>query len=154
MPTFDEREVQELQDETADAGQMLDEIGDVSLESSVDTSESVARAALGGILTGIDLLAVADSLEVHRRARNAALRAKNQAPLMADIAQVIPDLQELQRQVRSKIGRRGDVVDDATPTLRVLRNQVRHAHEAVTEALNNFIQSTTCLLYTSPSPRD
>ena len=143
MPTFDEREVQELQDETADAGQMLDEIGDVSLESSVDTSESVARAALGGILTGIDLLAVADSLEVHRRARNAALRAKNQAPLMADIAQVIPDLQELQRQVRSKIGRRGDVVDDATPTLRVLRNQVRHAHEAVTEALNNFIQSTT-----------
>ncbi|MDP6455184.1 MAG: hypothetical protein QF898_18005, partial [SAR202 cluster bacterium] len=143
MPTFDEREVQDLQDETADAGQMLEEIGDVSLESSVDTSESVARAALGGILTGNDLLAVADSLEVHRRARAAALRAKNQAPIMADIAQVIPDLQELQRQVRSKIGRRGDVVDDATPTLRVLRNQVRQAHDAVTDALNNFIQSTT-----------
>ena len=143
IPSFDEREVQELQDETADAGKMLDEIGDVSLESSVDTSESVARAALGGILTGIDLLAVADSLEVHRRARAAALRAQRQAPLMADIAQVIPDLQELQRQVRSKIGRRGDVVDNATPSLRALRTQVRQAYESVTEALNSFIQSST-----------
>lgn len=142
VPTFDEREVQELQDETADAGQMLDEIGDVSLESSVDTSEAVARAALGGILTGNDLLAVAESLEVHRRARSAALRAKRQAPLMADIAQVIPDLQELQRQVRSKIGRRGDVVDNATSNLRIIRTQVRQAYESVTEALNDFIQSS------------
>jgi DNA mismatch repair protein MutS2 len=143
MPSFDELEVEELQNETADASQMLEEIGDVSLESNVDTSESVARAALGGVLTGMDLLAVAESLEVHRRARTAALRAQRQAPLMADIARVIPDLQELQRQVRSKIGRRGEVVDNATPSLRALRTQVRQAHDKVTDALNNFIQSTT-----------
>jgi DNA mismatch repair protein MutS2 len=143
MPSFDELEVEELQNETADASQMLEEIGDVSLESNVDTSESVSRAALGGILTGLDLLAVAESLEVHRRARTAALRAQRQAPLMADIARVIPDLQELQRQVRSKIGRRGEVVDNATPSLRALRTQVRQAYEKVTDALNSFIQSTT-----------
>ena len=142
-PSFVAHEVEQLQDETADARGLLDEIGELSLESGVDTSESVDRAALDGILTGVDLLAVADTLEVHRRARSALLRAERQAPLMADLAGVIPDLQELQRQIRSKIGPRGEVVDDATVTLRALRTQVRQAYDTVTEALNSFIRSST-----------
>jgi len=141
-PSFVAHEVQQLQDETADARGLLDEIGELSLELGVDTSESVARAALGGILTGVDLLAVADTLEVHRRARSALLKAERHAPLMADLAAVIPDLQELQRQIRSKIGHRGEVVDDATVTLRALRTQVRQAHDTVSEALNSFIRSS------------
>ncbi|HAL47753.1 MAG TPA: hypothetical protein DCP37_08365, partial [Dehalococcoidia bacterium] len=128
-PSFDEYEVERLQNETADARALLDELGDLILESRVDTSESVARAALGGVLTGVDLLAVAESLEVHRRARSSVLRGAEKAPLLADIARIIPDLQELQRQVRAKIGRRGEVVDGASPNLRALRTQVRQAYE-------------------------
>ena len=141
-PSFDAHQVQGLQDETADARGLLDEIGELSLDLAVDTSQSVARAALGGILTGVDLLAVADTLEVHRRARTALLRAERYAPLMADLAAVIPDLRELQRQIRSKIGQRGDVVDDATVNLRALRTQVRQAYDTVSEALNSFIRSS------------
>ena len=141
-PSFVAQEVQQLQDETADARSLLDEIGELSLELGVDTSESVARAALGGILTGVDLLAVADTLAVHRKARTAVLKAERHAPLMADLAAVIPDLQELQRQIRSKIGTRGEVVDDATVTLRALRTQVRQAYDTVSEALNSFIRTS------------
>ncbi len=141
-PSFDANDVQRLQDETADARGLLDEIGDLSLELSVDTSESVARAGLGGILTGIDLLAVADTVEVHRRARTATLRAERIAPLMAELAGAIPDLRELQRQIRSKLGHRGEVMDDATANLRALRTQVRQAYDTVSEALNSFIQSS------------
>ncbi len=141
-PSFDEYEVERLQNETADARALLDELGDLILESRVDTSESVARAALGGVLTGNDLLAVAESLEVHRRARSSVLRGAEKAPLLADIARIIPDLQELQRQVRAKIGRRGAVVDGASPNLRGLRTQVRQAYERVTEALSGFMQSS------------
>ena len=61
---------------------------------------------------------------------------------MADMASVIPDLREIPRQVRSKINRRGEVADDATPTLRVIRRQTRLAYERVSEALQNFIQSS------------
>ena len=132
-----------LQEETADACALLEEIGDLSLDSDSDTTELVTRAALGGILSGTELLAVAGSLEVHSRARNSISRAGRVAPLMANLASIIPDLRELRRQIRSKINVRGDVADDATPSLRALRSQVRAAHERVTEALQGFISSNT-----------
>ena len=140
-PSFDPFEVGRLQEETADACALLEEIGDLSLDSDSDTTELVTRAALGGILSGGELLAVAGSLEVHSRARNSISRAGRVAPLMADLAEIIPDLRELRRQIRSKINVRGDVADDATPSLRALRTQVRTAHERVTEALHGFISS-------------
>ena len=143
QPSFDPNEVERLQDETADACALLEEIGDLSLNSDSDTSESVTRASLGGILSGVELLAIADSLEVHRRARSSISRAARVAPIMAEMAGLIPDLRELRRQIRSKINTRGDVADDATPSLRALRNQVRAAYEHVTEALQRFISSNT-----------
>ncbi len=141
QPSFDPFEVERLQRETADARDLLDELGDLSLQSDTDTSEAVTRAALGGVLTGGELLEVAGSLEVHRLARTSVRRAATAAPLMAELAGLIPDLQEIQRQIRSKISTRGEVVDDATPTLRALRTQVRTAYERVTEALQQFIRS-------------
>ena len=143
IPSYDENQVRDLQEETADACNLLDELGDLNLESSIDTSDSVSRCSLGGVLPGIDLLAIAESLDVHRRARNATIKIQSQAPIMASIGQVIPDLQELQRQIRSKIGSRGEVLDDATPTLGILRTQIRHAYEKLIEGLNDFIRSSS-----------
>ena len=142
-PSFEPSVVAHLQDETADACALLEEIGDISLDSDADTSEAITRAALGGVLSGSELLAIADSLEVHRRARRVASRARGVAPMMAELASLIPDLRELQRQIRSKINLRGDVADDATPSLRALRNQTRVAYERVTAALQQFIGSAT-----------
>ena len=51
-PSFDPFEVERLQRETADARALLDELGDLSLQSDADTSESVTRASLEGVLTG------------------------------------------------------------------------------------------------------
>lgn len=141
-PSFDPREVESLQDETADARALLEEIGDLTLQSDTDTSEAVTRAALGGVLTGSELLAVAESLEVHRRASSAVRRAAKVAPLMAELAELIPDLQEIQSQVRTKITRRGEVSESATPSLRALRSQVRRAYERVNESLQEFMQSS------------
>ena len=143
QPSFDPVEIGLLQDETADACALLEEIGDLSLDSDSDTTESVTRAGLGGVLSGVELLAVADSLEVHRRARSSISRAERVAPIMAEMAGLIPDLRELRRQIRSKINIRGDVSDDATPSLRALRGQVRAAYEHVNEALQRFINSNT-----------
>ena len=142
QPSFDPAHVQTLQRETADARALLEEIGDLTFQSDTDTSEAVTRAALGGVLTGNELLAVAESLEVHRRARSSVRQASKFAPMMAELAELIPDLQEIQRQVRSKITRRGEVSEDATPSLRALRSQVRQAYERVNESLQEFMQSS------------
>lgn len=141
-PAWDAREVAELQQETAEGRAVMDNGGDVDMYSEADIDESVARAALGGILTGMDLLAIAAALDVHHRARSGILSVRQHAPLLADVADGIPDLRELACQIRARIGSRGEVRDDATHTLRALRSQIRQAYQRVTASLNTLIQSS------------
>ena len=141
-PSYDAREVAELQRETAEARAVMDEGGEVDTRSGADISDSVTRAALGGMLTGGDLLQVAAAIDVHRRAKSGILSVRQHAPLMADIAAGIPDLRELSRRIRARIGPRGEVLDDATRTLRALRSQIRRAYGRVTGALNDLMQSS------------
>lgn len=141
-PSYDAREVAELQRETAEARAVMDEGGEVDMQSGADISDAVTRAALGGMLTGGDLLQVAAAIDVHRRAKNGILSVRQHAPLMADIAAGIPDLRDLSRRIRARIGPRGEVLDDATHTLRALRSQIRRAYGRVTGALNDLMQSS------------
>lgn len=141
-PAWDAREVAELQQETAEGRAVMDNGGDVDMYSEADIDESVERAALGGILTGMDLLAIAAALDVHHRARSGIMSVRQHAPLLADVAEGIPDLRELARQIRARIGSRGEVRDDATHTLRALRSQIRQAYQRVTASLNTLIQSS------------
>ena len=140
-PVYTAREVEELQRETRDGVAYLEESGDPDLSARVDATEAVDRASLGGVLTGKELLEVADSLEVLGRARSAFARNTASAPVLAEIASGIPDLLDVQRQVRQKIGIRGEVLDSATPTLGTLRRSVRAAYKKAVEALERVMRS-------------
>ena len=115
----------------------------MSLHAAQDTSPAVQRAGLEGTLTGLELLSVADTLDVQKRARSVMAKARDLAPLLADLASLIPDLDQLSSQITASIGSRGEVLDSATPTLGLLRHQVREAYQSVTEALERVIQSST-----------
>ena len=144
-PSYDAAHVEELQRETAEGRDLIDEAGDVDLRASADPKPAIARAALDGVLTGAELLAVAESLEVQRRASAAVRRlgrADTKVPRLAEIADGIPDLQELVRQIAVRIGPRGEVLDDATPALRTLRRQVSQAYERVSQALTRVMHSS------------
>ena len=140
-PSYSSLEVEELQRETSEAAALLEEVGGVDLHLAVDTSEYVAMAGIGGVLTGTQLLSVADALEVHSRAASAVGRTRGRLPLLSDVVAGIPDLSELRRQIRRKIDARGNVADDATPSLRALRRQVVRAYDRVTETLQRLIRS-------------
>ena len=141
-PSYLGHEVDALQRQTAEGLTFLDEAGDVSLHATEDAAEPVERAEKGGGLTGLELLAVADSLEVQRRARSAVLSVRHKVPVLAGVAEGIPDLREVQGRVRAAIGMRGEVVDSATPTLGALRQQVRNAYQRVTQALESVLHSS------------
>ena len=142
QPSYDDYEVALLQQETVEGRAVLDEAGEVDLYCPDDVGESVVRASIGGILSGMELLAIARTLEVMRGARNGILAVRQHAPMLADMAESIPDLSELTRQIRARIGERGVVRDDATHTLRALRSQIRQAYQRVTESLNTLIQAS------------
>ena len=140
-PAYTSHEVEILQRETAEGIVFLEETGDISLHDAGDVSPAVERAALQGMLTGLELLAVAALLDVQRRARSALLRAQARLPILSGMLEGIPDLLDLERQVRSCIGGRGEVLDTATPSLGALRRQVREASERLTSALEHIIDS-------------
>ena len=139
-PSYDDYEVAILQQETAEGRAVLDEAGEVDMFCPDDIEESVVRASIGGILTGMELLAVAQTIDVQARAKSGVLAVRQHAPLLADFAESIPNLSELTRQIRGRIGDRGVVRDDATHTLRALRSQIRQAYQRVTDSLNSLIQ--------------
>ena len=142
-PSYRRAEVEELQRETAEGRLILDQVGDVSLRLDADASAEVTRAGLGGVLTGLDLLRVAESLEVQRRARAGVANASLPVPLLSAIVRDIPDLDELRRQITSRLGLRGEVLDTAAPNLGAIRSRVRGAYDEVTQALNAMVQSPT-----------
>lgn len=140
-PVYTAGEVEKLQRETRDGMAHLEESGDPDLSATGDATEAVARARLGGVLTGKELLEVADSLEVLGRARSAFSRNTASAPILAEIASGIPELLEVQRQVRWKIGIRGEVLDGATPILGTLRRHTRAAYQHTVQALERIMRS-------------
>ena len=142
QPSYDDYEVALLQQETAEGRAVLDEAGEVDMFCPDDVEGSVVRASIGGILSGMELLAIARTLEVMRSTRSGILAVRQHAPMLADMAESIPDLSELTRQIRARIGERGVVRDDATHTLRALRSQIRQAYQRVTDSLNTLIQAS------------
>ena len=142
-PSYVSHEVERLQRETAEGVAHLEQVGDVDLHAAEDVTDAVARASLDGALTGLQLLSVSVSLDVQRRARSALLGAIKHAPMLTAIAGEIPDLQDIQHQISSTIGTRGEVMDSATPTLGGLRVEVRRAYTRVTQALEGIIHSST-----------
>ena len=142
-PSYIKAEVELLLCETLEGTRFLEQFGDIDLRAEEDVSPAIARAALEGVLSGQELLAVADLLEVLRRARIAMDRLGDTAPLLAEIAKGIPALDLVQRQIRSSIGVRGEVLDTASPVLGPLRREVREAYQRVVGALERVLQSTT-----------
>jgi DNA mismatch repair protein MutS2 len=142
-PSHNESEVEDLQTETSEGLRVLEELGDVDLLASEDAAQAVARAALEGVLSGKELLAVGRLLEVLRRANSSFGSVRSVAPTLSGIAEGIPELADVERRIRSSIDDRGEVPDNATPSLGILRRQVRRAYEDVASALEGVIGSSS-----------
>ena len=140
-PSYDGREVEAFQRETAEGRAFLENV-DLNLYSPTDPSVAVARASLEGVLTGQELIEVAESIELQLRARSALLHRRDRVPILAGIVEDIPDLDELRRQIRRSIGEHGgEVLDSASEAIALIRRRLRPAYERVIGSLNRIIQS-------------
>ena len=140
-PAYDAEQVDALQAETGEGLAFLAAGADVSLHAVDDPAPFVERAALGGVLPGADLLTVAESLEVLDRARTAFRATAQSTPGLSRMAEDIPALGAIRGRIEAAVGPRGEVLDDATPSLGHVRRQLREAYERVAAALERFIES-------------
>ena len=141
-PAWDRDEVLRRQRETAEARSFLDGGGDLDLVDATDIRPIVQRTARDGLVGGPDLRQVYDTLRAVRLARNAILRSRRDLGLLATLAQRIPDLEGLERELGRSIGRDGAVEDNASPALREARSQAGIAYGRLVQTLDRILRSS------------
>ena len=94
------------------------------------------------MLTGQELLVIANTVEALSNARKVILNHQEELPQLLEVAKKIPDLSYLGYLITSKIASNGLVKDEATPNLGNIRKQVRESYSRVTNALDSIISES------------
>ena len=138
-PSADPHEVAARQQETAEARRLLETDGALELGPAADLRPSVRRAALGGTLPGGELRSLG-ALAAAARWNRPALARRADLPLLASIAENLPELPGLENAVNRAIGPGGEVQDNASPELARLRRESRAAHAALNDVMQRALR--------------
>ena len=138
-PSFSADQVTQLQTQTSEARRFLEQGSALELSDSCDPGTLPARADLGGVLRGRELRQIGSMSKAVRLAKSALARHRDLTSLQA-IARELPDLQMLERELDLAIGETGEVLDSANPVLRSLRNDMRQAHQRLSDALDRALR--------------
>jgi DNA mismatch repair protein MutS2 len=138
-PSYDADEVERLQSETAEAGLLIDSRGDIGLTGLRDPRPAITRAALGGLLTGEELVGAAVVLDAAWQAAQAVSQLDDKAPLLGAIAGRVVDFRQFKKAVDHALSERGDVLDRATPALGPMRRRIAATYNRLARALERMI---------------
>ncbi len=137
-PSADLDVVVRLQEETAEAELMLSVAGDIGLAGADDPRPLLRRAALGGVLTGQELLRTSYLFESIWVARRVIESMRGRLPRLEAIAATVPDLRGLKTQMLEALDQRGDVLDTATPRMGPLRERAAAAYQRLVRLLERM----------------
>ena len=138
-PSADALEIAAGQQETAEARRFLDTGGGLEFGPGVDLREYVQRAMLGGTLRGDELHEIRQLAGAAGQNRN-SLHRREDLPLLAGLAENLPDLGHLEQAIRAAISPAGEVLDDASPNLRQLRRDSRVAYQQLNEVMQRSLR--------------
>lgn len=142
-PVTDIETVVRRQRETAEAI-TLDRLGvAVPMHGARDVRERVMAAGRGSVLTPFELMDVAGLCRAAVQARRALVRVVDEAPLLANVANGIPDLGPLRLLIDEAIDEQGAVRDSASPELASIRRNLIAAHERLQQRMQALLSSST-----------
>jgi DNA mismatch repair protein MutS2 len=141
QPSSDYRDVLRRQRLTAEGRRALELKPNLSLGSARDIGDPVGQAARGHVLEPAELLDVQATLGLARTVRDTISRLRVHVPLLADIAERIADLGELEDRIGRTVNQRAEVVDGASPVLAQLRRDARHSHDRLSQRLQQIVSS-------------
>jgi DNA mismatch repair protein MutS2 len=111
----------------------------LSFEGIQDIGDALERAALQGILSGDDLLAIATTLSGARTLR----RTIDQYPDLTTLNALVADLRtypELEQDIHRCIDERGRVMDRASAKLGGIREQLKQQRDRIYQILQGILQ--------------
>ena len=125
--------------ETAEARQFLENGGTLEFGPRVDFRDPARRAMLGGLLRGEELHQIQELLAAARSDRSRLARRED-FPLLSGFAENIPDFSAIEGAIASAISPAGEVLDDASPSLRQLRQESRMVHQRLNERMERDLR--------------
>ena len=138
-PSRDLLDIATRQQETTEARQFLDQGSSLEFGPGDDLREFVQRAMLDGVLRGAELHTI-QALAAAARYNRGNLARHEELPLLAGIAENIPDLAAIEQAISSAISPAGELLDDASPTLRQLRNDSRTAYSRLNDVMQRSLR--------------
>ena len=138
-PSGDSRDVAMRQQETTEGRRLLETTGALELGPQDDLRPAIHRAALGGLLRGEELRSVGALVGAARWNRN-TLGRREDLPLLAALAQGLPDLPDIESAVNRAIGAGGEILDDASPELYRLRRESRSVHSSLNDIMQRSLR--------------
>ena len=125
--------------ETTEAKQFTENGGALEFGPRIDFRDPVHRVILGGLLRGEELRSIQELLQAAQFDRS-RLADRNDFPLLAGFAENIPDLTSIESAIASAISPAGEVLDDASPALRQLRQESRAVHQRLNETMERNLR--------------
>jgi len=138
-PSGDVLEIATRQQETSEARRFSDHGGSLEFGPEEDFQEFFHRSLLGGLLRGEELHAIQQMIRAARANRTSLLRHE-ELPLLSAIAENIPDLRSLEQSIASAISVAGELLDDASPVLRELRQESRATYHRLNQVMERSLR--------------
>ena len=142
QPAYKKTIVQTLIKETSEGRYILSNVSNYGLGNLRNISDHVRRADLGGILSGQELIEIASNIDSFTNLRASLLQHSDEAVLLASRARIMSDLSYLSHSITTTVSPNGLVKDTASPSLGILRRQVRDSYTRVTTSLQHIIRES------------
>lgn len=145
-PAIELSEVNALQDETDEAVQILRLNKVIPLGGIRDIRPSLKRSSIGGGLSALECLDVANTIYGGRQAKNFIEALEEDFPILQGLTQLVTPLKELELVIKTCIDDHGEILDNASAKLRGIRSSIRTYEARVREKLENYTRSHSNML--------
>ncbi len=135
-----------LQSETDEAVQILRLNKTIPLGGIRDIRPSLKRSSIGGGLSALECLDVANTLYGGRQTKHFIEALEEPFPILQDLTAMITPLKELEQEIKACIDDHGEILDYASAKLRGIRSSIRTYEARVREKLENYTRSHSNML--------
>lgn len=145
-PSTDINHVQTLQAETDEAMHVLRLNKTVPFSHIVDITASLHRSEIGSMLHIEECMQVAQVLYCGRNVKQFIDSLEENADLLQTMLSNLMPLRHLEQEISMKIDEYGDVVDDASPKLKSIRQSIKTYEARIRERLNQLTKTKSKML--------
>ena len=139
-PSANHDEVQRRQAATGEARALSRIKPHFRMGQAPEIDRSLLAASRSAVLPTPEILEIATLLGTARHTRNQIAPLSRELPQLARVAQRIADFTQLIREIEATIDERGEVPDEASPTLAEARERVRTVQERLERQLERTLR--------------